>query len=135
MKDVELLCIPRIGPTGNCLDQLLETTLASGYLRLRLNIKGRRSYGPKNKLLTHVPTGLGIDIFTADTRNWGMALLVRTGSADFNRKVMSRFLSRRMRGHAYGGVSLASGAEVDCPDEETVFQLLGWPWRAPEERG
>ena len=50
------------------------------------------------------------------------------------RPLMARFLELGMKGHAYGGVTDSQGNEVDCPDEATVFRLLGWPWIPPEER-
>jgi DNA polymerase/3'-5' exonuclease PolX len=39
-----------------------------------------------------------------------------------------------MLGHAYGGISRSDGSELNCPDEETVFQYLGWPYTLPERR-
>jgi len=47
---------------------------------------------------------------------------------------MSRFRELGMQGHAYGGISAADGKEISCPDEETVFQYLGWRYVPPEER-
>ena len=75
-------------------------------------------------------------------KNWGMAMVVRTGPADFNIRLMATFRQNGMRGHAYGGVTKlgphgqeGSGrVEVDCPDERTVFDLLDWPYREPWER-
>ena len=49
-------------------------------------------------------------------------------------RMMARFLELGMKGHAYGGVTDSQGNEVDCPDEATVFRLLGWPWIPPEQR-
>ena len=63
-----------------------------------------------------------------------MSLVVRTGPKDFNVRMMSRFRELEMRGHAYGGVTDRNGNDVECPDEATVFGLLGWPWIPPEER-
>jgi DNA polymerase (family 10) len=155
VKDVELLCIPKVeravdllGETQvevNHLDRVLEwlltcdyqegsTLVSGGLLHKRPDVNGRYAYGPKNKLLVHAPTGLNVDIFTADRRNWGMAPVVRTGSADFNRRVMGRFRRLGMKGHAYAGVTDQHGNDIDCPDEETVFRLLGWPWVPPERR-
>ncbi len=136
--DIELLCIPR--PLENhlfyrdALDQLLRGRLMpEGVLTPRINQKGSHTYGPLNKLLLHVGSGTPVDVFSAGLENWGMALLVRTGSAEFNIRVMSRFRELGMRGHAYGGVHTPTGY-VACPDEDTVFRLLGWPFMPPEER-
>jgi len=141
--DVELLCIPRAELIRNVLGEVVGETsylewallefLDSGLLAKRRNVKGSEVYGPKNKLLTHVPTGVNLDVFTADARNWGMALLVRTGSAEFNVKVMSRFRALGGKGHAYGGVTIGEG-QRPCPDEADVFRLLAWGWVDPEAR-
>ena len=48
--------------------------------------------------------------------------------------MMARFRELGMRGHAYGGVTDQDGNEIECPDEETVFRLLGWSWMPPERR-
>ena len=100
----------------------------------RADKSGRYSYGEQNKLLVHVPSGVPVDVFSSSIKNWGMSLMVRTGPKEFNVRMMSRFRELGMRGHAYGGVTDQGGTEIECPDEETVFRLLSWPWMPPERR-
>ena len=144
VKDLELLAIPtpfqardmfgRPTESRTPFDQLLDSLIADGkLLRKRPNKNGHYTYGDKNKLLLHVPTGLPVDVFSTEARYWGMAMVVRTGPADFNKRLMSRFQEQGMRGHAYGGVSSRHG-EHDCPEEEEVFRLAGWPYTDPRER-
>ena len=64
-----------------------------------------------------------------------MAMVVRTGPADFCRVMMSRFIDLGMAGHAYGGVTGRDGQTLGCPTEERVFELLGWEWQEPQVRG
>ena len=92
------------------------------------------SMGPKNKHLIHVPSGIRLDVFTTDAANWGMAMFVRTGPAEWNIRAMSRFQALGMKGHAYGGVTDFDGGEIECRDEATVFQLLQWRYTPPEGR-
>ncbi len=135
--DIELLCIPRATDNlfyADALDLSLKAMLAEGTLAQRPNTKGAVTYGPKNKLLVHVPSGIPVDVFSTDARNWGMSLVVRTGPAEFNVRMMARFKSIGFAGHAYGGVTSRNGEELDCPDEETVFRLLGWPFDSPNRR-
>ena len=51
---------------------------------------------------------------------------------------MRRFQQLGMNGHAYGGVT-RGGEELQCPTEESVFELLEWeylaPWKRREGRG
>lgn len=154
VKDIEIVCVPKLVWSTNLLDEkksesvfemLMEWLLICDYqvdgqvvkggvFAKRSGMDGRFTYGLKNKLLIHRPTGVAVDLFTADEENWGMSLLVRTGSADFNKAVMARFRRLGMRGHAYGGVTDARGKTVECPEEEEVFQLLRVPFIEPELR-
>lgn len=128
--DIELLVIPKEGLLDSCISSLVD----GGLLGYRLNKRGSRTYGPKNKFMVHIATGIGIDIFTSAAENWGMALFVRTGPKEWNIKAMSRFHQLGMQGHAYGGVTLSNGVPFECPTEAIVFNLLGWPYTPPEKR-
>ena len=143
--DIELLCISKVTSVAdlfgdiatNCymLDEALETIVEDAtVLQKRLDKRGRATFGEQNKLMVHVPSGIPVDVFSASEENWGMSQLVRTGPSDFNVRVMARFKALGMKGHAYGGVTDPEGNEIACPDEETVFRLLGWPLMPPEER-
>jgi len=128
--DIELLVIPR----ADYLDKMLNDLMVQNILAMRLNKRGSRTYGPKNKLMVHPPSGMGVDIFSSTEENWGMALFVRTGPKEWNIKAMSRFRQLGMQGHAYGGVTLPNGITFACPTEVIVFNLLGWPYTPPEKR-
>ena len=143
--DIELLCIskvtssadsfPGMGTNYFALDETFDTMVKNGtVLEKRLNKLGQPTYGWQNKLMVHVPSGIPVDAFSASEENWGMSQLVRTGPREFNVRVMARFRELGMKGHAYGGVTDQEGNEIACPDEETVFRLLGWDWISPEER-
>ena len=144
--DIELLAIPRLGkaldlwgpgitPMGGAslLDLRVVELIKRGVFAYRLDARGRRTFGPLNKLLVHVASGIPVDLFSTTAQNWGLALLVRTGPKEFNVRVMSRFRELGMAGHAYGGVTV-NEAEAPCPNEVDVFALLGWPFIPPERR-
>jgi DNA polymerase/3'-5' exonuclease PolX len=144
--DLELLAISKTSPANEqlafdrprrvvpALDARVGELIATGGLDFRLNKRGSRTYGPLNKLLVHVPSGISVDLFSTTPENWGMALIVRTGSASYCVKVMSRLKALGCRGHAYGGISLPDGTELACPTEEVVYQYLKWPWLDPSKR-
>ena len=142
--DIELLCVPRFEVQRDLFGQPVERVslldrrclelIRSGHLDYRPNKAGALTFGPMNKLLLHQGTGIPVDVFTATAENWGMFLFVRTGPAGFIRQAMGRFRALGMAGHAYGGVTTASGEVVNCPAEEDVFNLLGWDWLPPEAR-
>ena len=143
--DIELLAIPPMdgqrdmfgGVAGenDQLDQAVRQLMADGVLAKRRRADGALSgYGPANKLLLHVPSGISVDLFSTTAANWGMSMAIRTGPADFVVRMMTRFRSLGMRGHASRGVTGTDGAEIDCPNEGRVFDLLDWPWVPPERR-
>lgn len=144
--DVELLYIPRVTMAGQAsflgdsrgvvdlLDVELQKLLRVGAFAKRLNERGYPiGYGPQNKMLTHAASGLGVDIFRATPANWGMALVVRTGPAEWNVEMMSAFRRLGMEGHAYGGMTV-NGQEMECPTEASVFALLGLAYVPPSQR-
>ena len=132
--DIELLAISKVGPAIIHLDARVAELLAKGILDYRLNKRGARTYGRLNKLLIHAPSGMPVDLFSTVDKYWGMALVVRTGSREFNIRVMTRFKALGLKGHAYAGVEDLAGPYYDCPTEEDVFRLLQWPYVPPEKR-
>lgn len=145
--DIELVCVPRvvIGPPDllgkpqwqvSILDEKLLQLAQRAELRPRVNAEGRNvGYGPLNKYMLHVPTGIPVDLFVTTKENWGMALVVRTGPKDFNTMLFATLRWSGYEGHAYAGVTAPGTArEIGCPDEQTVFNLAGWPYVQPEQR-
>ena len=142
--DVELLCIPKYGGHQfdlfgatiqvDLLAEGIQELMGQGVLALRLNAGGHKTFGPLNKLMVHIPSEIPVDIFSTQTANWGMALVVRTGPKEWNIKMMGRFKVLGMWGHAYGGVTDQDGREWSCPTEEEVFRLLKWSYLEPEKR-
>ena len=150
--DLDLVCIPKVERVKvpkarpsmfdpdpiethetDLLTARVRELIDQGRLALRPSSIGRVTFGDLNKLLIHTATELPVDIFSTTHENWGMALLKNTGPKEFNVRVMIRFKELGMQGHAYGGVSTDSG-EIQCPKEETVFQLLRWSYIDPEKR-
>ena len=143
--DIELLCIPEpsisfwVSVQTDELDGTIRAYMDDGLLAIRRAVNGRGTYGLYNKLLVHLPSGIPVDIFSTTLVNWGMSLVVRTGSAQFNKRMMSRFIQLGKHGHAYptkghGGYTDNQGQERDCPEEMDVFNALVWPYIEPENR-
>lgn len=145
--DVELLYVPRYEQAGqvslfdglqqqDMMDVHLRESIRVGVFAKRLNAKNTPiGYGELNKYLVHRQTGIAVDIFATEARNWGMALIVRTGPAEFNVNLMARLKQTGYQGHAYGGATDGNNEEIELPDEHAVFQLAGWDYIQPERRG
>lgn len=133
--DIELLCIPRFEVGVNLLDREVGWYLQKQLFDYRRNKRGSIAYGPKNKLLLHKPSGIGVDIFSTTEECWPVALVMRTGGKSTNMGIASRAIERGMRFHAYGrGFTRGDGSELICRSEQDVFRAVGLPYLEPWER-
>ena len=133
--DIELLCIPRYVTGVDQLDRGVRRLFVRGVLTYHRNKRGSTTYGPKNKLLLHLGSGIGVDMFSTTEDCWPVALVVRTGGENTNKEIATRALKRGMRFHAYGrGFTLADGGELICRSEAAVFRAVGLAYKQPWER-
>lgn len=134
--DIELLCVPKPAESiwhTDALDAALSGLMGDGVLNFRLNGRGSRTYGPLNKYLTHLASGIAVDVFSTDLDHWGAALLIRTGPKEMNVRMMTRCAGLGFKGYVYG-IRNRQGEDMAVPDEESVFRLLGWDYVPPEQR-
>jgi len=75
-----------------------------------------------------------LDIFLVEADNWGIQYLIRTGSADFSKRVVTALRYQKNLPVYDGFVHDAAGQIVPTPTEESVFDLLGWKFIEPKER-
>src|SRR5205823_8288906 len=138
--DIEIVAIPRYAPAGlfgDCTANLLwEHLHASDAYRFT---KGDHANGRYYQLALPLHAGLQLDLFLAQPDNWGLTLLVRTGSAAFSTAMLVRWkrrqgLGRAQPGSVDGRLVTRNGRAVPTPEEETVFQLLGMQPVPPERR-
>lgn len=142
--DIELVYIPRFKSVAVDLfitgeykltDWMLSGMIARGLLAKRRNIRGNETWGPKNKLAIHVPSGIPVDLFSTTEECWFNYLVCRTGSADNNRRIASAAQARGWKWHPYGaGFTDQHGDLVPVHTEQDVFTLLGLPYLEPCER-
>ena len=131
--DIELLCIPRYVAGVDQLDREIGGLMVQGILGFRRNKRGSRIYGSKNKLLVHI-NGIGVDIFSTDEQCWPVALVVRTGGKETNKRIATAALRKRWRFHAYGSGFSTPDGEIVCRSEREVFEAVGLPYQEPWER-
>jgi DNA polymerase (family 10) len=132
--DIELLCIPRFENGVDMLDKELGNMRFLGILAPRPNKRGSFTYGPENKLMLHVPTGIGVDIFSTTEECWPVALVVRTGGKQTNIRISMAAQARGYKFHAYGSGFSTPQEEIVCRSEREVFEAVGLPYREPWER-
>ena len=134
VRDIELLAIPKYDGTIDMLDAKIKTMIYFDMLGYRLNKPGRKVYGPKNKLLVHIPSGFGVDVFSTTEECWPVALVVRTGGKETNQQIATRALQRGMKFRAYGDGFDIPGGHNRCLSEKEVFEFVGLPYLEPWER-
>jgi len=132
--DIELLCIPKYVAGVDQLDREIGALFIQRILGFRLNKLGSKVYGPKNKLLRHLESGIGVDIFSTSEECWPVALVVRTGGKITNQRIATAALRKGYRFHAYGSGFSTPNGEIVCHSEREVFETAGLPYQEPWER-
>ncbi len=134
--DIELLCIPKHVAGIDQLDKELGALcFIQRILALRRNKLGRATYGPKNKLMLHRETGIGVDIFSTTEDCWPVAQVIRTGGKQTNIRICMAAQARGYQFHAYGSGFSTPRGEIVCHSEQEVFEAVDLPYQRPEERG
>jgi len=132
--DIELLCIPRLVDGIDQLDKVIRALVIQGRLDFRRSKLGSRVYGPKNKFMVHLPSGVGVGIFSTAEECWPVSLVVRTGGEKTNKRIAMAAIRKGWHLKAYGrGFSTPQG-ELVCRSEKDVFEFVGLDYLEPWER-
>lgn len=89
--------------------------------------------GERYKKLIDTRTGVPIDLFLVKPpAQWGVIMMLRTGSADWNIRFLKRLdaMGLRMR----DGRILDKSGVLDTPEEEDVFKVAKVKWKDPKKR-
>jgi len=96
-----------------------------------------RPFQPKlsgGKLKRFDYNGSQVDLYYASPETWATLLLIRTGSAEFNRMLATRALERGLHLKA-NGQGIVRGSEIVANNsEEDILRILGFPYLEPWER-
>lgn len=124
-------------PDVDKAEELINQWLAEGKIIKRLNKLNRvAAWGPKNKLATHVKSGIPIDFFSTTIENWFTKIVIRTGGKETNLELTGSANKHGRTLHAYGdGITeLMSGRKISARSEEDVFNLCHVRYREPKDR-
>lgn len=132
--DIELLCVPKYVDGVDQLDEEIKKLMAERLLGYRRNVRGSITYGPKNKLLVHLPSGIGVDVFSTDEDCWWVSLVVRTGGEITNRRIATAAIRKGWHLQAYGDGFNTPNGHIHCSSEREVFELVGLPYKDPVAR-
>lgn len=151
VKDAELVAIPLNGSANNLL-QFLDDLVARGEVEKAVYIdkNGHQSNRWGQKYRGILFQGIKVEIFLATAINWGFQKWLRTGPGAANTYIMSYLIYKRAPIHFVDGDGWFSPdnlwhkpkdkwiaedkIQLDIPDEDTLFALLGMPYLPPNER-
>lgn len=130
--DVEIVCIPKkftdlLGQNlGHCPEFVAAVTRWEG-------VKGDPEKGRYTQRILPVRDGVKLDLFMTDVKRWGLTMLIRTGSAEFNQKFLKRLDS--------AGVKMMNGRlwtldllELPAFEEADVFKAANMKFVEPKAR-
>jgi len=126
--DIEIVCIPRhkLDLLGDPAESLLSPRLK------RLEREGVLSLGKGGERYKQmVFEGYPVDLFITTLECWGVNLTIRTGPAEFSKRLMISLPSgcRCREARIHDGAVL-----LDTPEEEDVLELCGLGWIEPKDR-
>ena len=127
-------------------DAPIQTLLANGVIKYRLNVNGHSTWGPKNKLAVHVKSGIPVDLFSIPEECFFNYLVCRTGSAESNTRIATSAQSMvpKWKWNPYGTGFTPVMPDGDTPDpsrepfvvtsERAVFEFVNLPYLEPKDR-
>lgn len=150
--DVEIVCEPkvtdlvqadlfgeRVGEPLSLVDGRCDNLIGAGVFQPRLDVNGRPALGSRHKRL--VFRERPVDLFIEPRPEcWGVTLLLRTGSAEFNKRLVAPRpygwmpSGMHLRGAHLERLTQDGWQAIPTPTEEAVFAALGRPYVEPERR-
>lgn len=146
VKDIELICIPKFEDVTTGQYTLWEEPITARTNSLFSHLAKTVGYsvekmGERYCKFEYQRGGwkpIKVDVFTATPETWGYIPMIRTGSAEFSKWVVTE-LKRRGCTPKDGAVwvnDIPSGQiRADIASENAMFHLLGIDWIEPEDRG
>lgn len=145
--DADLFGEP-LGPGANLLDARCDWLFEQGTFGKRYDKNGRPRWGSGLKWATYKDVNLDLFPVVGDTAQWGVDLLIRTGSADFSHRFVSPCERRifNSAGRDLGKGWIPAGYRVErgalwhedailaTPTEHEVFAAIGRPYVEPCDR-
>jgi len=147
VKDIEIVAIPRafvaerdlfgeVTAWNDKIQDCIDDANAREWPWLQ-HVKdehGNDRDGDRYKMLVDTRTNVRIDLFLVrPPAQWGVIYLIRTGSADFNKKLIAHMDTRGMK-FRDGRLLDKHSKVIDTPEEIDVFKACGVKYKSPEYR-
>jgi len=118
----------------NVAEEAIQRLEHSGVIARRLNKRGNQTYGCKNKLMTHVSSGIPVDLFAATDDVWWNYLVCRTGGAQNNINIAQAAKAIGWTWNPYGVGFSRPGDVRQVNSERDVYEFVGLEYLEPWER-
>jgi DNA polymerase/3'-5' exonuclease PolX len=128
VKDIEIVCVPKPYETGLFASGIATVVDEWKFL---MGVLGPKCKYAKREL----PEGINLDLFIAKEDNFGLILLIRTGSSEWNIGTMIPALRRNGYFMEDGRLWAENGASgIATRKELHVFQYAGLSYVPPKMR-
>lgn len=124
-KDIEIVCIPIREKTIDLFGEETEQAV-KGFVDAVHGLGDILKGSPESGKYVQVDTGeICIDIFIVRPETWGLQLAIRTGCAEFSKKLVTRI---KYAGYTIRETQIYSGdILIPCKEEGDVFACVGLP--------
>lgn len=144
--DIEHVVLPRfemkqivkpgdLFPTAtlvNVVWERLDALVSSGIMQKhRYGETGQHRWGDLYRGVDYL--GFTHEIFTADAKNLGSVLAIRTGPAEFSKRVVTVCQQHGVE-QRDGYLRYIGGGIIDVPEEKLYLELCGIGWVEPKDR-
>lgn len=144
VSDIEIVCEPRRdedlfgAPSGECqLAALLDRLRAAGSIRWRIETHpAPKDWRAARRMWAAVvlPEEIPLDVFAVrPPAQWGAILAIRTGPAEYSRRLVTSCRTRGLRCED-GRLVDAQNRPVETPEERDFIEACGMQWVHPEAR-
>lgn len=128
VKDIEIVVL---NPTPD-LYVYTEKLVAGGHAEKAVYSDGKHRWGMKYRGL--LVQGVKVELFCADSDNWGYQFWLRTGPGDANQAMVTALKYRCTAFRVDDGYLWRGEHKLHVADEVTLFKLFGIPFMAPDAR-
>lgn len=132
VNDIEIVCIPKSEP---CQDLFGKESrmVVNGFIKIINNLEKVKGE-PTGKYTQRIlPEGIKLDLFMPTVDNWGLIFAIRTGSAEYSHLVLATGWVKAGYKCIEGMLS-KNGKQLAIREEIDLFNLIGLPYKKPEER-
>lgn len=124
--DIEIVCLPK----PYVPDPLFRSGLALVVEQWE-KVKGELPCKYTQRLL---PSGIKLDLFMPDPLGYGLVLAIRTGSAEWCKRVLAPAWVRAGYHSKDGVLCMKDGFAISARNERELFSTIGLSWTDPKDR-